>query len=344
MAMRPCAGLILLSSVIAPYAVYAQQAEDDPVYEQVARRLRRHHDREALQMMRERFEATHELRAEATMGLVERNLEEYRSCATHIAAALNQPPTPWITTNRGTLESVLQVCRRQLLVGALVVRCAAEDAAVFMNGSRVGDVGHAIELPQGRSVVEVRAPGFATRTRTVEISLGETRTETIDLEREAPPAPTPVAAPTPATPPIASAAPQPEASPTTPSSPTAAATLPSPSGLPRTLAWASGAGALVFAGVGIAAHVVGSDAADQWNGSTCVPPNGLTRDQNCHDSYATAQTMDALRWVGFVGAGALAVTSAVLFVTSAPRTTSRTSMVSCTPTLGAPGILCGGRF
>lgn len=114
----------------------------------------------------------------------------------------------------------------------------------------------------------------------------------------------------------------------------------------RTLAWTSAAGAVAFAGLGVVGQIVGQDAADHWNeGPECNPPDGRSRTEACggYGYEGTANTMAVLRGVGFVGAGMLAVTSVVLFVTSSRAVAARTAF-ACGAGPGTFGLACGGRF
>lgn len=281
------------------------------------------------------------------MGLTEMDLEHFDTAEQHLSAALSGAPNPWIEAHRAELETELQRCRQHLGVGAILVRCAADGAEVFFNGARVGAAGAPVRVRAGSVSYEVRAAGYRTARRTVEVTLGATVTEQVDLERETPVAPTPA---------VVESAP----SRTTPRSPAAPVTRPSTepmetppplteapqSNTRRTLAWVSAAGAAVFLGVGVAGQVVGQNAADQWNeGAECNPPDGRSRIEACggqgYDS--TANTMSVLRGVGFVGGGVLAAVSVVLFVTSSRSSTSR-SAFACGTGPGTLGVACGGSF
>lgn len=343
---------LLLAAFACPQIARAQSDEQDPVYEQV-RRERRHqsrrHDLRALELLRQRYESSHELRALGTMGLVEIDLHDDGPGERHLSEALAATPTPWANENRAVLETALQQCRRRLGVGALLVRSATDGAEVFVNGALVGSAGRPVRVGAGGMTFEVRAPGFRSASRTVNVSAGETVVEEVTLEREETPVQqTPSLPPAPETrvqqvtsgtavsATVRSAAPSPVVMP--PSG------MASPSGrsTSRTLAWVSAGGAVAFAGLGVVATLVGQPAADRWNGSACDGASGTTGD--CGDDYQTAQTMQALQWVGLVGAGALAATSAVLFVVSSRGTSPARSAFACGAGPGTLGVACGGRF
>jgi hypothetical protein len=331
-----------------PCIALAQEAGSERVYEQALRHRRRHHPERALELLRAHHEATHEPRALASMGLAEMDLEHFDTAEQHLSAALSGAPNPWIEAHRAELETELQRCRQHLGVGAILVRCAADGAEVFFNGARVGAAGAAVRVRAGSVSYEVRAAGYRTARRTVEVTLGATVTEQVDLERE------PTVAPTPAV--VESApsrtAPRPPAAPVArPSTETVETPPPVVTEAPqhntrRTLAWVSAAGAAVFLGVGVAGQVVGQNAADQWNeGAECNPPDGRSRIEACgSEGYdSTANTMSVLRGVGFVGGGVLAAVSVVLFVTSSRPPPSR-SAFACGTGPGTLGVACGGSF
>jgi hypothetical protein len=116
---------------------------------------------------------------------------------------------------------------------------------------------------------------------------------------------------------------------------------PEPNGTLRTLAWVSGAGSLVLAGVGVAGYLVGDAAAARWNSSDCLPA-GSTREAACGGERETAESMRAVAIAGFAGAGAFAVASAVLFAVS-PRRAAR-STLACGRGPGELGVACAVRF
>lgn len=177
--------------------------------------------------------------------------------------------------------------------------------------------------------------------RTASIALGTMMTEQVEMEREAPTVTAPVVVPQPRVveAPVATIATPPPrvVSPVTPAIARGGNTL-------RTLAWASGGVAVTFAGIGVVATVLGQSAADRWNDTRqCGASTGHGADA-CSDDLRTAQTMEALRWTGIVGAGALGVTSAVLFVISTRDASPARSAFVCGAGPGTVGVACGGSF
>lgn len=113
----------------------------------------------------------------------------------------------------------------------------------------------------------------------------------------------------------------------------------------RTMAWVAAGGALVMLGGATAAVAVREGAVGRFNDDVrCLPDNGLTRAQNCHDDEAAAETAGALAWVGFAAGGALAVTSAVLFLMAPGGHRESARRMRCGAGPGLIGVACGATF
>lgn len=130
--------VVLGVSLALPGIGVAQEAASDRVYESALRQRRHHHADRALELLRQHYGATHEMRALASMGLTEMDMERFDDAERHLAEALSALPSPWVDAHRAELETELQQCRWRLGVGALLVRSRAEGAEVFLNGARVG--------------------------------------------------------------------------------------------------------------------------------------------------------------------------------------------------------------
>lgn len=198
----------------------------------------------------------------------------------------------------------------------------------------------AARVAAGTAVLEVRAEGYYDVSRQIEVPVGGEARETVDLvsvptepAHGVPPGPVPV-----------------------PTPPTSMHT----GSLPRTLAWVSltGAGAGVVAGVlglSVRAALVGTYNTDPLCPGTRSTHQGST----CQSRLDTGSAMRALEIGGFVTAGVLGVTSAVLFLVApsrgvAPRTAR--GLTECLPGtggllgtdglggLGGLGVMCAGRF
>lgn len=317
-------GVSRASAQPAPTDIEAQHTEGNRLREQ-------HHDEQARVIFQQLWERTHEARALARMALAEQALGRRSEAEAHMTQALAVQGDPWIQQNRTVLESTLQQLRASLGISALFVGCDEQGAEVFLNGARAGAVNEALRASPGDILFEVRAPGFVPVSRTVTLRPGATAEERVALTRVvadaaiATPSQTPTSAPAPAPAPARSGG-----------------------GTTRTLAWATGGGALVFLGVGALGYALGSAAADRWNSSACAPTAAVpTRGQRCPGDDSTAQSMGTLAVAGFVGGGALAVTSAVLFALSGGSHREQPpqhAFVGCGVGPGDLGLSCAGRF
>lgn len=343
---RGANGLLAVVALIVTSGVAgAQTRGSDEVYERANRFRHRHRDGRALDLLRAHFQATHELRALASMGLAEMAMGNWSDAERHLSDALAMPTTPWADANRAALEGALQQCRARLGVAALLVRSDVAGAEVYVNGARVGEAGRAIRVSAGALAFEVRAPGHRAVTRTVTAAPGATVAEQVALEPEQR-APDVSVAPAPvvAAPPVALVAPTPPApvAPTPPAPVTVGPGVDGTDNTLRTLAWTSAAGAAIFLGVGAGTYVVGLNAADRWNSDACLSPD-RNRGDVCPDDRSTASTMGVLATVGFVTGGALAVASAVLLGVSASSRRPAHAAVRCGV---GPGwtAACAGEF
>lgn len=303
--------------------VEAQHQEGNRLREQ-------HRDEEARVIFQRLWESTHEARALARMALAENAVGRRVEAESHLAQALGMGSDPWIQQNRVVLESTLQQIRAAMGIATLTVACDAPGAEVFINGSRAGTVNTPLRASPGEVQFEVRAPGYVSASRSVSLRAGASARENVTLDRSG----SAVAVAQPDT----SGQPSPIGHPGSPE--------PS-SGATRTLAWATGGGALVFLGVGALGYALGSSAADRWNSAACDPTAAIpSRGQRCAGDDSTAQTMGTLAVVGFVGGGVLAATSAVLFLVSGGghREQATRAFVGCGMGPGELGVACGGRF
>jgi hypothetical protein len=202
-------------------------------------------------------------------------------------------------------------------------------------------------LPGGEVAIRVEAPGYAAATRRATVVVREIARETFKLARSEPPPPAPPSAKADAVPPAVTAPPS-----TTPSE--------SPYRPHRALEpWAWGAGTLAIAGLafGVGETVAATNRIHDFNNHSVPDPMDSTkRIQDCNQetlttecasiqsAYNRARTMAI---IGYAAGGALAITSAVLFVRSSSaesseqvaRRSSRPQAV-CAPDIGRVGVSC----
>jgi hypothetical protein len=88
--------------------------------------------------------------------------------------------------------------------------------------------------------------------------------------------------------------------------------------------------------------------AATYNSDACIPPNGLTREQNCGSDRQAADTAQAISIGGFVAAGVLGAVAGMLFLSAdspdATPANTPSAAVSCGGGPGLLGIACGASF
>jgi hypothetical protein len=146
----------------------------------------------------------------------------------------------------------------------------------------------------------------------------------------------------------------PSVAPTTPQAGTPTTPAPNPPASQntpwlRTAAWISGGVAVAALGAGIGFQLASSSNLSDFN-SGCgvlngsIMPTGTDTQAQCvsfHDSWSSDKN-----WAiaGYAVGGAFAVTSAVLFLTSRPKSTGAEGTVSFSCIPGPAGVACGGLF
>lgn len=278
---------------------------------------------------------TREPRARARQALAEQSLARYAEAEAHLVEALSFAQDPWIAQSRALLEPVLQQARAAQGIAILHVRCETADAGVVIGGSEVGSVGSTLRVPPGRVSFEVRAEGFASVSRSVDLAPGSVVRVDVSLERSAPPATT-----------SAASEERPHGTSAAPARPVVHRAVvtdlrPAPASL-RPIAWASAGLAVASASAGFIGLGLGSAAAARWNSDACLQ-GSLTREQSCPNEVAAAESMRSLSIAGFVGAGVLATAAVALFVASRPAAESpRSVAVRCAPSFTS--LACEGAF
>ncbi len=315
-----------LALAALPLTASAQVDPIDARFE-AGRVLRRdHRDAEALAHFQQLYAETHQMRSLAQVGLAEAALGRWRDAEQHLVEAMATPDA-WINSNRAAGVNLDQQMQRILShLGVLEVLCDAPGAEVWIGDRRIATLPltRPLRLEAGRVTFEVRASGYAPVQRATEVIAGGVARESVTLTRTL-------------------AVAEPRGAVSTGASERSVAIAPRPSSLTRTLAWVAAGGAAVFVVGGVVAYAVGAPAAERWNDDQqCLRP-GQTREDVCGSDGSTARTMSAVEITGFVGGGALAALSAVLFLTSR-RSPSGAAALSCGGGPGDVGVACVGRF
>lgn len=339
--IHPASITVALCLVGAPAAAQTATATTpaaDHAIEEEHRRamaLRSHHQDEAARAIFARlWERTHEPRARARQALAEHALGRHADAEAHLAEALAASADPWIAQNRTLLDPVLQQARAAQGISILLVRCAQPGAAVYINGTSAAVAGTALRVAPGRMTFEVRASGFTSIARTVELAPGATASEEVTL------------APVERARPVASSADNGMTNDERRLAASRIAAAQSAAGTFRALAWTSvgvGAGMAI---TGAVAWAVGGGAATRFNSDACLSAE-QTRAQNCPADLATAEGMRALSATTLVGAGLLAATATALFVLPrSPAEVRRNAAIVCAPstTTEHAALSCAGVF
>lgn len=205
-------------------------------------------DEEALGLFRQALAKSPSARARAQVALAEQALGLWVAAEGDLTAALAAESDAWIAKNRAALEGALGVIRKH--VTTLEVR-GAEHADVHIDGVKIGSGAGPYRVEAGRRSLEVRAPGFQTTTRSVDLPPGGIARETITL----------VAAPN-----------EPQATAGTPAHSAAAndkvSTAPASDGqTQRLLGWASVGTGVVLAAAGGVGLVIRKGIIDDYNDS-----------------------------------------------------------------------------
>lgn len=286
-------------------------------------------------------------RTTGQLGLAELAAGYPVEAAEHLSAALETPNDPSIVKFRQMLVDALTMARAQ--IGELAIQGAPAGAEVVVNGRAVGilPLSSAVKLPARNAEVVVRAPGHSERRELVPIAGGQRHELSVNLEKIEKPAEKPAVIALTSPPP----SPTPAAAPSAPAvvehrSADAAA---SGSNL-RTAAWVFGGGAVAAAGAGLALNLAARSNRSEFDAS-CTRPGGeimvdggpLTINE-CRDRYDAWESYRLWSVVGYATGAALAVTSAVLFLTSRPTPTApnASARLTCSPTLN--GLSCQGLF
>jgi hypothetical protein len=308
----------------------------------------------ALPVFEKAYQISRTPRTAAQLALCELELGYYAEAERYLTEALAAPDHPWIAKNKTTLKRSLEAARAN--VGELVMTVSPADAEVLLNRKPIdrAQIGAVIRLSKGPVDVQVRATGHETTAETITIVGGRREQRRYALTA----APARLAAlPTNAA--ASSGSSESTVPPLAPVTLTASASDAEASGpsKARIAAWVTGAAAAGALVLGTVQALQAANRSDAFNNHTGVLNGVVYQDcgttnlsgacQALKNEYDQALTLSI---VGFVAAGALAATSAVLFVMTAPGRNGGAEQgvaargLTCVPDLGARGIGCALRF
>ena len=303
-------------AILAASPAREVQAKPSPSGALIAEGLkafRAQREEEALQIFTRAWEASKSPCARMYMGFAENALSLWVEADRHLREVLPQRQLQCVAKNLALIEEQLPLVGRHL--GTLEVR-GTEGAEVKLNGKVIGNLPmpEPVTVVVGSGVLDVAAPGRVAIRRPVEITTGRLTREVVEL------------------PAVAS---QPAVGPTSDPAP------PPPSPL-RTLGWVSAGGALAGLGVGAIALILREGHAADYNREPSC--GSMMEAATCKEHRDGVSSSESLAIGGFVSAGILGATSAVLFIVApSARDTSRTAF-ACGAGPGAFGISCAGRF
>jgi hypothetical protein len=201
---------------------------------------------------------------------------------------------------------------------AIRLATPAKDAEVQLDGVAVGAPlldGKAFRLDPGEHTVTARAGGYRAFSRKVQVPENVTTSVDISLERVTTGGPLTAPAPAPAREPAPAPAREPAPAPAREPAAQASVTEPpseAPHGRSLGLPIATTAGAVAFAGLGVAMFLVAGSA--QSDAQAACP-----KQPTCDSEQTKVRTFDALALTGFIGAAGLGVLSVVLWTSKGPE-------------------------
>lgn len=183
-------------------------------------------------------------------------------------------------------------------LGTLIVKANVDGAELWLNGERLGQLPMSrVRAPSGTIHIEVRAKDHEPALRNLDLEPGTTITTEIVLQR-VPEAASPIV--------VQSALPS-----DTPSAPAPATNV------KRTLAWGALGGSVLMLGGALTAQAIHDQAANTWNDDSLCTAPGQWRDDKCGGYQSTAEKAQIIANLGYIGASALGVASAILFLVDA---------------------------
>lgn len=263
-------------------------------------------DEDALRLFREAQLKSPSPRARAQVALAEQALGLWVQAETDLGAALASDSDPWIAKNKSALDGALAVIRKH--IASLEVR-GSEKGDVYIDGVKLGTGAGPYRVEAGRRQLDVKASGYQTTSRAVDVVGGGIARETVTL------------VPTPAV--------QPAAMPTS-GSPAATAKVEDSGHGQRIVGWVLlGAGAAFLATGGAGLFVRKSHVDDYNANSRCPGQNAPNQPADCQSQIDASHTWQTIGIVGLVG-GAVAVAAGVVVLAVAPSSKANAS-IACTP-------------
>lgn len=280
-------------------------------------------DEDALEEFREAYRLSPDPRSAGQLGLVLQALGQWVEAQRRLREAISSADHEWIVRNREALQQALTVVEQR--VGSLLVRSNVAGAEIIVEGRVIATLPmrEPVSVLAGSVTILVRASGYLSINRQMQLRGGEVLRETVELQPE-PAAPRP---PTPST------------IPPPPLSPVANGVLRSTS-----IAMLVVGPVLLLGGVG--AGVGREFIASDYN-SNC--DSSMDTRTMCTALRRNAGWTEPLAYTGVVVGSLASVGGVVLYFLSVPSGTSSNQRAqttfSCLPSGDRfPMVTCAGRF
>jgi len=313
-------GWLLLTSSTAAVAAPAAEDPEGLIRQGVALR-KLGENAKAQGYFQRAYDIARTPRSAAQLGLVEFALTQWGPAEIHLNEALGAVNDAWVQTNQNVLQTSLTEVRTHL--GRLRVNGSPAGAHIRAGSIDRGTLPlpNVIYAPAGPLTVEAEAAGFQSARQTMTLATGEEKTLVINLV------------------PLNRAAEAPAIAPDAPVVVTPPPAVEESVRWKRPAAWAAGGIAAALVAGGALALVASNNNYDDFN-NELVPGSAMHRcnkaalnsgGADCPSLLSAGDRDKTLAIVGFAGAGALAVVSAILFATSSANGAGSTQALNCAP-------------
>ncbi len=305
-----------------PGSAAAHELTDDELIASGIDLRKQGRDAEALAMFEQAYAKHASPRAVAQIALAHHALAQWREAERGLIDGLRSTDDAWIERNLAYLEESLRVVQAHL--AWLDVESDVVGAEVWVGGELSGrlPLAEPLRIVAGDVAVEVRATGYATMGRTLQVTASARVLSVFAFG----------AVPVPERP-------APQEAPALPRLPAGLTNSRS-----RTAAWATLAGAGALGVVGIGGLVTREVEADIWNDdSKCLPPPGQSRYSRCGANRDIGLAAQTIAIGAFVGAGLAAAVSGVLLL-RIPRSAPAPATGTAGCFVVGPGFECRGAF
>jgi hypothetical protein len=175
---------LLLAVATAGVAVAAPVDEANALIAKGNALRRAGDDLGALPLLQQAYKINPGPRTAVQLGMAEHALGRWADADQHLTEALKLPDDPWIKRNQKQIVESLRIAKSH--VGRVEITGDPPGADVLVNGRTVGQLPLAqpIAVSAGNVDVEVRAPGYQSRMRTITVAGNQYQPVVIRLAKE----------------------------------------------------------------------------------------------------------------------------------------------------------------